>query len=80
MLPVRVDPSNQIGQSQMIPPRNLLQSFPERIFEADAGLVAGDDDGFSGRDPQSVSNFDWSDALGRVGTQRGFRTQRGFHG
>jgi hypothetical protein len=45
MLPVRVDPSNQIGQSQMIPPRNLLQSFPERIFEADAGLVAGDDDG-----------------------------------
>jgi hypothetical protein len=45
MLPVRVDPSNQIGQSQMIPPSNLLQSFPEGIFEADAGLVAGDDDG-----------------------------------
>jgi len=45
MLPVRVDPTNQIGQTQMISPSNLLQSLPERIFEADAGLVTGDDDG-----------------------------------
>src|SRR6516165_6221794 len=33
------------GQTKMMPPSNLFQSFPERIFEADAGLVTGDYDG-----------------------------------
>jgi len=45
MLPARIDLADQIGQTQMMSPSNLLQSVPERIFEADAGLVTGDDDG-----------------------------------
>ena len=45
MLLIRIDPGNQIGQTQMMSPRNLLQSLPERIFETDAGLVTGDGDG-----------------------------------
>jgi len=45
MLPVRIDPGNQMGQTKMMPPSNLFQSFPERIFETDAGLVTGDYDG-----------------------------------
>ena len=44
LLAVGVDPPDQLGQRHAAPLRNLLHAIPERLFEADAGLVAADND------------------------------------
>src|SRR5437016_12342317 len=40
-----VNRSDQVGERHVAPARDFLQSLPERVFKADAGLVTGDDDG-----------------------------------
>src|SRR3982074_3688425 len=45
---VVVDRGDQLGHRQVAAARDLLQRRPERIFETDAGLVTGDDDGAFG--------------------------------
>src|SRR5438105_9092347 len=42
---VLVDRGDQLGQRHVAAARDLLQRNPERIFEADTGLVTGDHDG-----------------------------------
>ena len=42
--PFGIDRGDKIGQRRMPNDRDLPQAFPERIFKADAGLVAGHND------------------------------------
>src|SRR2546430_5660730 len=44
VLSLRIDHGDEVRQRHVAPAGNLLEPFPERILEADAGLVAGDDD------------------------------------
>src|SRR5258708_6019153 len=44
LLAVAVDLADQFGQRHVALSRNLFHAIPERLFEADAGLVAGDHD------------------------------------
>ena len=44
MLPRGIDPRHQARQSEVVLDRDLPQCGPKRILEADAGLVARDND------------------------------------
>src|SRR5262249_32479871 len=44
VLPGRVDGRNDLGQGHAARPGDFLQRLPERVFEANAGLVTGNDD------------------------------------
>src|SRR5262249_54334377 len=44
VLSLRIDRGDQVRQRHVAPAGNLLEPFPERILEAHAGLVAGNDD------------------------------------
>ena len=44
LLPAAVDFADHGGQCHLLAMRDFLQAAPERVFETDAGLVAGDDD------------------------------------
>ena len=43
--PLRINRSDKFGQGHVAGARDILQPLPERIFKADAGLVASDNDG-----------------------------------
>ena len=43
--PLRINRSDKFRQGPVAGPRDILQPIPERIFKADAGLVASDNDG-----------------------------------
>src|SRR6195256_5396477 len=45
MLAIRIDRSDQFGQSGIASARDLLEPLPECVLETHAGLVAGNDDG-----------------------------------
>src|SRR5687767_4927745 len=59
MTAVRVDRGNQFRKGHIAAARDLLQSLPECILEADTGLVTGDNDGAldNRRFHRSISRF-----------------------
>jgi hypothetical protein len=64
VLAVGVDSGDEIRQGDVPSARDILEALPERVLKADAGLVAGDDDGaFDDRRvpcPSPVSIRCWS--------------------